>query len=520
MGTTNVANMLSRVLVTLAAIALIASATPSEDLLRRAGKPIDTMSSHLQRVPAHLRPKDGQTPEQVVQLALVQATQNPETINTLTDALDTIIENFKQRFAGQQALLDRGVEAFSNCSQNAATVDPAAQQKLDAEKAKIPDAQSEIDSHSTGSLSFNFGDDPTSSSIERTTARLKIDKYKENFDKAVKALKTIKATVELSEEAVEELEKMAEGNGQDCQCAAWKGYEAVKKTAQEATSTIKPDLVHFSLIKCVMTQFLDKDEEAFETCMSKAKDKTLVDFDVIELDLKEDSVNISEETKEACDKTPAPTPPPTELPTEAKTFDTVLAGKSQEMVWAKYGKDQPTGQTLFGYGTGREIKLKRFVNMADVKGSLCENDQSRPDCRYKDKNMLYRVAKLEAGKNKNIKAFCINEDDVTYYLMSSVQSWVSIASRCPTEDEVLMIPNDKTETGKEVSDETQSFRWTKYLAPSEQCPGNEGCQWKKGAAPECQKAQATKGEWTCYKQYGQTDPDLCNKGGVCAGYGR
>merc|ERR1712010_27783 len=112
MGTTNVANMLSRVLVTLAAIALIASATPSEDLLRRAGKPIDTMSSHLQRVPAHLRPKDGQTPEQVVQLALVQATQNPETINTLTDALDTIIENFKQRFAGQQALLDRGVEAF------------------------------------------------------------------------------------------------------------------------------------------------------------------------------------------------------------------------------------------------------------------------------------------------------------------------------------------------------------------------------------------------------------------------
>lgn len=216
---------------------------------------------------------------------------------------------------------------------------------------------------------------------------------------------------------------------------------------------------------------------------------------------------------------PSPTPAPTNpTPAPTKTFDTVLGRKQSEMIWAKYGKDQPTGQTLFGYGTGREIKLKRFVNMANVKGSLCDGDQSRPDCRYKDKDMLYRIAKLEADKNRNIKAFCVNEDDVTYYLMSSVQSWVSIASRCPTEDEVLMTPNDKDNAGEGVSDETDSMRWQRFLAPSEQCPGNKGCQWKKGDAPECQKAQATKGEWTCYKQYSQTDPDLCNKGGVCAGY--
>ena len=156
--------------------------------------------------------------------------------------------------------------------------------------------------------------------------------------------------------------------------------------------------------------------------------------------------------------------------------------------------------------------------MANVKGSLCDGDQSRPDCRYKDKNMLYKVAKLEAGKNTNIKAFCINEDDVTYYLMSSVASWVTIPSRCPTEDEVLMIPRDKKEDGTAVSAETDSFRWAKYSAPPEQCPGNQGCQWKLGQAPECMKAQATKGTWTCYKQYQATDPDLCNKGGVCAGY--
>jgi len=29
----------------------------------------------------------------------------------------------------------------------------------------------------------------------------------------------------------------------------------------------------------------------------------------------------------------------------------------------------------------------------------------------------------------------------------------------------------------------------------------------------------TKGTWTCYKAYAQTDPDLCTKGGVCAGFG-
>merc|ERR1712070_685775 len=118
--------------------------------------------------------------------------------------------------------------------------------------------------------------------------------------------------------------------------------------------------------------------------------------------------------------------------------------------------------------------------------------------------MIFRMAKLEAVKNKNIKAFCINENDVTYYLMSSVSSWITIPSRCPTEDEVLMIPRDKKEDGTLVSDEKDSFRWTKYFAPSDQCPGNNRCEWRIGQAPKCMKAQATKGEWTCYKQYSQS----------------
>jgi len=518
--------MLSRVLVTLAAIALIASATPSEDLLKRAGQPIDPMSSHLHRLPAQLHRKDGQTPAQVVELVMAQAVQKPETIKTLTEAIDTIIDQVVKRSEDQQELLDNEVEVLSNCSQ-IPTIDATANQKAADAKTKISPAQDEVDKHSTGTLSVNFGDDPTSSSIERTTARLKIDKYKENVDKAFQALDLSEENYKLAQEASDRLDQLALEKNQGCQCVAKKGYKGIKKTAVDATKNILADLVHFSLIKCVMTQFGDdkKEQAAFEKCMDDANKKTLVDFGLVELDYKESEVQLDEDTKDFCKKTPPPTPSPTApTPAPTKTFGTVLAGKANDMVWAPYGKDQPTGQTLFGYGTGREIKDKRKVNMANVKGSLCDV-KSLPlslfrYCKFQDKNAQYKVAKFEAIKNRNIKAFCINEDDVTYYLMSSVHNWVTIASRCPTKDEVMMIPNDKKEDGTAVSDEKDSFRWAKYEAPSEQCPDNKGCQWKQGEAPECQKAQATKGEWTCYKQYAQTDPDLCNKGGVCAGYGR
>jgi hypothetical protein len=510
--------MLSRILVTLSAIALVASATPSAELLKRAGQSIDPMSSFLERVPAVLHRKDGRTPEQVAQLALqVQ----PDTINTLNDALDTIIDQVVARAEDQQALVDTEVELFANCSQTA-TTDPEVTAKVTSTQAKIEPAENEVEASATGSLAFDFGKDSTTSAIEATRFKETIGARKTGFDEAHSDLEAAKSEAKLAQDAADKFAQIAKETVKTCLCGAHKNYKAVKETAQKATKNILADLTHFSLIKCVMKQRADNaTDTAFQTCMDKAKDKTLVDFGLVEMDFKESEAQLDAETKEHCDRTPSPTPapvPPTESPT--KTFDTVLAGKAQEMVWAKYGKDQPTGQTLFGYGTGREIKLKRFVNMANVTGSLCDGDKSRPDCRYKDKNMLYRVAKLEAVKNNNIKAFCLNEDDVSYYLMSSVQSWVTLNGRCPTEDEVLMTPNDKTEDGKGVSDETDSFRWKKYLAPSEQCPGNKGCQWKKGGAPECQKAQSTKGEWTCYKQYGQTDPDLCNKGGVCAGYGR
>ena len=158
--------------------------------------------------------------------------------------------------------------------------------------------------------------------------------------------------------------------------------------------------------------------------------------------------------------------------------------------------------------------------MASVKGSICDMEgqaSTRPDCLFKDQNMLFRVAKLEGQKNKNIKAFCLNEDDVSYYIMSSVSSWVKFpSSRCPTEDEVYMTPMDKKEDGTAVSVETESARWTKYYATQDQCPDStKGCHWRKPGAPKCQKSLPTKGKWTCYKQYQPTDPDLCNKGGVC-----
>jgi len=523
MGETKKRNMLSRILVTLSAIALAASAAPSAELLKRAGQPIDPMSSLLERVPAVLHRKDGRTPEQVAQLALqIRDSPQPDTIKTLNDALDTIIDQVVARAKDQQALVDTEVEIFANCSQTE-TTDSEVTDKLTSAQAKIEPAENKVQASATGKLAFNFVKDSTTSAIEATRVKETIDTLRTTFDEAYSVLEGAKSEAKLAQEAADKLAQIAKETGKTCLCGAHKSYKHVKETAQRATKDILADLTHFSLIKCVLKQREgNATDGAFQTCMDKANDKTLFDFGLVKMDYKESEVQLDAETKEHCLQTPSPTPapvPPTNSPT-TKTFDTVLAGKSQDMVWAKYGKDQPKGKTLFGYDTGREIKLKRFVNMANVKGSICDGDQSRPDCRYKDENMLFRVAKLEAAKNKNIKAFCLNENDVTYYLMSSVQSWVSIESRCPTEDEILMLPDDKTENGMKVSDETDSFRWKKYSAPSEQCPGNKGCQWKSGGAPKCQKKQSTKGEWTCYKQYSQTDPDLCNKGGVCAGYGR
>merc|ERR1711966_309111 len=522
MGKKQAANMLSRILVTLSAIALVASATPSAELLKRAGQSIDPMSSFLERVPAVLHRKDGRTPEQVAQLALqIQ----PDTIKPLNDALDTIIDQVVARAKDQQALVDTEVELFANCSQTA-TTDPEVTAKVTSTQAKIEPAKNKVQASATGSLAFNFGKDSTTSAIEATRVKETIGARKTGFDEAHGVLEAAKSEAKLAQDVADKFAQIAKETGQTCLCGAHKNYKAVKETAQKATKNILADLTHFSLIKCVMKQRADNaTDAAFQTCMDKAKNKTLFDFGLVKMDFKESEAQLDAETKEHCDRTPSPTPaksPTTKSPTKSptKTFDTVLAGKASEMIWGKYGKDQPQGKTLYGYDTGREIKLKRFVNMANVKGSLCDGDKSRPDCKYKDNNMLYRVAKLEAGQNKNIKAFCLNENDVTYYLMSSVSSWVSIKSRCPTEDEILMTPNDKTETGTKVSDETDSFRWKKYSAPSEQCLGNKGCQWKKGGAPECQKPQSTKGEWTCYKQYDQTDPDLCNKAGVCAVDGR
>jgi len=225
--------------------------------------------------------------------------------------------------------------------------------------------------------------------------------------------------------------------------------------------------------------------------------------------------------QQAAARTSAPTAAPTEptaAPTAAPTesFATVLAGKGETLIWAPYGTDQPAGKVLKGYGTGREIAKARYVNNAKISLANCHYEQP-PDCKDMDLNKLLEAAKLKAS-DRNIKAFCLNPDDVSFYLMSSAFDWVTFPSkRCPTEYEIFSVQGDGGE---------DSPRWTKY---KDTCPtsgstmtmlANGGvsfatCPWQDGGAPECLKELDTKGTWTCYKQYTQTDPDLCTKGGVC-----
>ena len=90
---------------------------------------------------------------------------------------------------------------------------------------------------------------------------------------------------------------------------------------------------------------------------------------------------LDEKTEEFCKKTPAPTPSPTTpaptpvptapTPAPTKTFDTVLAGKADTMVWAKYGSDQPEGNTLFGYDTGRGALRFRVLDFIVVVAVFC-----------------------------------------------------------------------------------------------------------------------------------------------------
>jgi len=219
--------------------------------------------------------------------------------------------------------------------------------------------------------------------------------------------------------------------------------------------------------------------------------------------------------EQAAARTSAPTRPPTAAPTEptaaptaapTESFATVLAGKSEELIWAPYGTDQPAGKVLNGYGTGKEIKDKRIINEAKISQAMCHDTGS---CRELNLDLIYNLAKLEAGNDKNIKSFCINSDDVSFFLMSPTADWVTFPSkRCPITDEIFKVSADGGES---------SPRWTKY---KDTCPASGSsfatCPWTSGGAPECLKELDTKGTWTCYKQYEQTDPDLCNKGGVCA----
>ena len=152
----------------------------------------------------------------------------------LNEALDKIIEEVKERFKGQQNLIDNQVEMLSNCSQ-IPKVNVEAKQREQKLIDSLSTEEEDVKTHAKGKIKYNFGKDKTTSSIEADRQKSTVDKYKELFDSAFQDLSLSEQSYKLQQEELERLNQEALEKNQVCQCVAKKGYNGYFPLAMDAT---------------------------------------------------------------------------------------------------------------------------------------------------------------------------------------------------------------------------------------------------------------------------------------------